>query len=89
MTQLSAKQNIQAIVKAIKAEEAVLRQKYPLLAHQNTIGLVILLLSLSALIGVGVLYYLAIIPAWAHKASTLAGVSISQLRPSKTLRPVS
>ena len=48
MTQLSAKQNIQAIVKAIKAEEALLRQKYPLLAHQNTLGLIILLLSLSA-----------------------------------------
>jgi len=64
MTQLSAKQNIQSIVKAIKAEEASLRQKHPLLAYQNTLGLIILLLSLSALIGVGVLYYLAIIPAW-------------------------
>ena len=77
MTQLSAKQNIQAIVKAIKAEEAVLRQKYPLLAHQNTIGLVILLLSLSALIGVGVLYYLAIIPAWACIILAAMAASIS------------
>ncbi|MBB1387034.1 MULTISPECIES: fatty acid desaturase [Pseudoalteromonas] len=64
MNTLSAKQNIQAIVKAIKTEEALLRQKHPLLAHQNTLGLIILLLSLSALIGVGVLYYLTIIPAW-------------------------
>ncbi|MGB0948455.1 MAG: fatty acid desaturase, partial [Pseudoalteromonas marina] len=77
MTQLSAKQNIQAIVKAIKAEEAVLRQKYPLLAHQNTIGLVILLFSLSALIGVGVLYYLAIIPAWACIVLAAMAASIS------------
>ena len=64
MTQLTAKQNIQAIVKAIKAEEALLRQKHPLLMHQNTLGMAILLLSLSALIGVGTLYYFAIIPAW-------------------------
>ena len=64
MTPLSAKENIQAIVKVIKAEEAKLRQKHPLLAHQNTLGMAILLLSLSALIGVGTLYYLAIIPAW-------------------------
>ena len=49
MTTLSAKENIQAIVKAIKAEEAKLRQKHPLLAHQNTLGMAILLLSFSAL----------------------------------------
>ncbi|KPH93557.1 hypothetical protein AMS58_16860 [Pseudoalteromonas porphyrae] len=64
MTTLSAKENIQAIVKAIKSEEARLRQKHPLLTHQNTLGLIILLLSLSAFIGVGTLYYFAIIPAW-------------------------
>jgi len=64
MTHLSAKEYIQAIVKAIKAEEAKLRAKHPLLTHQNTLGLVILLLSLGALVGVGFLYYLAIIPAW-------------------------
>tara|TARA_Y100000739_G_C20403570_1_gene371246 strand:+ start:608 stop:733 length:126 start_codon:yes stop_codon:yes gene_type:complete len=33
MTQLTAKQNIQAIVKAIKAEEALLRKKHPLLMY--------------------------------------------------------
>ena len=57
MTQLTAKQNIQAIVKAIKAEEALLRKNHPLLMHQNTLGMTILLLSLSALIGIGTLYY--------------------------------
>ncbi|MBB1296087.1 fatty acid desaturase [Pseudoalteromonas sp. SR41-7] len=77
MTQLSAKQNIQSIVKAIKAEEALLRQKYPLLEHQNTLGLIILLLSLSALIGVGVLYYLALIPAWVCIVLAAIAASIS------------
>ena len=77
MTQLSAKQNIQSIVKAIKAEEALLRQKYPLLTHQNTLGLVILLLSLSALIGVGALYYLALIPAWVCIVLAAIAASIS------------
>ncbi|MGY8838412.1 MAG: fatty acid desaturase [Enterobacterales bacterium] len=77
MTQLSAKQNIQAIVKAIKAEEVSLRQKHPLLAHQNALGLIILLLSLSALISVGVLYYLAIIPAWVCIVLAAIAASIS------------
>ncbi len=77
MSQLTAKQNIQAIVKAIKAEEASLRQKYPLLAHQNTLGLIILLLSLSVLIGVGVLYYLTIIPAWVCIVLAAIAASIS------------
>ena len=45
MTQLTAKQNIQAIVKAIKAEEALLRKKHPLLIHQTTLGMAILLIS--------------------------------------------
>ncbi|TMN97205.1 fatty acid desaturase [Pseudoalteromonas sp. S558] len=77
MNTLSAKQNIQAIVKAIKTEEALLRQKHPLLAHQNTLGLIILLLSLSALIGVGVLYYLTIIPAWVCIILAAIAASIS------------
>lgn len=61
---LSAKENIQVIVKAIKTEEGKLRQKYSLLAHQNALGMTILLLSLGALIGVATLYYFALIPAW-------------------------
>ncbi|MBH0059001.1 fatty acid desaturase [Pseudoalteromonas sp. SWXJZ94C] len=77
MNQLSAKQNIQAIVKAIKTEEVLLREKHPLLAHQNTLGLAILLLSLGALIGAGVLYYLAIIPAWVCIILAAIATSIS------------
>jgi fatty acid desaturase len=77
MTQLSTKENIKAIVKKIKAEESLLRQKHPMLAHQNTLGLIILLLSLGALIGVGILYYLALIPAWACIVLAAIAASIS------------
>ncbi|MCQ8879053.1 fatty acid desaturase [Pseudoalteromonas shioyasakiensis] len=77
MNTLSAKENIQTIVKAIKAEEARLRQKHPLLAHQNTLGMAILLLSLAALIGVGTLYYFAIIPAWLCIVLAAIATSIS------------
>ncbi len=64
MTNLSANENIQAILHAIRNEEASLLKKHPFLSYQNTLGFVILLLSLGGLIGLGVLYYLAIIPAW-------------------------
>lgn len=64
MHTLSTNQQIQAIVKAIKLEEKTLRARHTFLAHQNTLGLIIVLSSLAALIGLGALYYLAIIPAW-------------------------
>ena len=64
MPKLTAKQNIQAIVSAIKTEEQALRAKYPVLNQQNSIALVILLLSLLSLIGVASLYYMSLIPAW-------------------------
>ncbi|WP_440053828.1 fatty acid desaturase [Pseudoalteromonas sp. T1lg65] len=64
MPTLTAKQNITAIVSAIKAEEQLLRARYPILNQQNGIAMVILLLSLFSLIGVAVLYYFALIPAW-------------------------
>ncbi|MBF7074477.1 fatty acid desaturase [Glaciecola sp. MH2013] len=64
MTTTDTKLTIKTIVKAIKDEERNLRQKYPILSYQNALGLTILLLSFSALVGLGVLYYLAIIPAW-------------------------
>ncbi|MBQ4832115.1 fatty acid desaturase [Pseudoalteromonas sp. MMG010] len=77
MNTLNAKENIQAVVRAIKAEELKLRQKYPVLAHQNTLGMAILLISLSALIGLGLLYYLAIIPAWVCIILAAIATSIS------------
>ena len=64
MHTLSPNQHIQAIVKAIKFEEKKLRARHTFLAHQNTLGLIIVLTSLGALIGLGTLYYLAVIPAW-------------------------
>jgi fatty acid desaturase len=77
MTTLSAKENIQAIVKAIKAEEAKLRQTYSLLSYQNALGFLILFLSLSMLVGVGALYYFAIIPAWLCIVLAAIATSIS------------
>ncbi|MCF2856648.1 fatty acid desaturase [Pseudoalteromonas sp. SMS1] len=64
MSKLTAKQNIKAIVTAINSEETSLRARYPILRQQNSIAMVILLLSLCSLIGVATLYYLAVIPAW-------------------------
>lgn len=64
MPKLTAKQNIKIIVTAIQAEEQSLRARYPMLNQQNTIAMVILLLSLSSFIGVATLYYFTLIPAW-------------------------
>jgi len=60
----NASPNIQDIVSKIKEEEARLRNKYSILNAQNTIGLIILLLSFSGMIGCAVLYYYTVIPAW-------------------------
>ena len=64
MTNQDAKETIKTIVRAIKTEEKLLRSKYAFLSYQNVLGLSITLLSLAALIGVGSLYYMALIPAW-------------------------
>ncbi|KZN46390.1 fatty acid desaturase [Pseudoalteromonas luteoviolacea] len=64
MSKLTAKQNINAIVTAIKAEETSLRARYPILEKQNSIAMVSLLLSLCSFIGIATLYYFAVIPAW-------------------------
>lgn len=70
-------QNTRAIVKEIKTEEQLLRQKYSFLSYQNTIGMAILLVSLFAMVGLGVLYYLAIIPAWVCIILAAVAASIS------------
>ncbi len=64
MTNQDANETIKTIVRAIKTEEKLLRSKYAFLSYQNVLGLSITLLSLAALIGVGSLYYMALIPAW-------------------------
>ncbi len=64
MSELTAKQNIKAIVTAIKAEEQSLRTRFPILNQQNAIAMIILLASLCSLIAVATLYYLAVIPSW-------------------------
>lgn len=64
MQSLTSNQHIQAIVKAIKLEEQNLRARHLFLAHQNSLGLLIVLACVAAFISLGCLYYLAIIPAW-------------------------
>jgi fatty acid desaturase len=64
MTSENTQQKIQNIVLTIKAEETRLRNKYAFLKAQDSIGLLILLLSLAGMIGCAVLYYYMLIPAW-------------------------
>jgi fatty acid desaturase len=59
-----ASEEIQRIVKSIKQEEQRVRQQYSILAYQNSIGMLIFLLSLSGMLTAGTLYYGQIIPAW-------------------------
>nr|WP_136252626.1 fatty acid desaturase [Ningiella ruwaisensis] len=64
MTNDHIRQNIRTIVRAIKTEEQSLRSRFPILNQQNTIGMATLLVSFSALVGLGSLYYFGLIPAW-------------------------
>ena len=58
------KQQTKIIIKAIRSEEATLREKFHFLSYQNAIGMIILLSSASAMIGLASLYYYEAIPAW-------------------------
>jgi len=62
---LTTHERVQKIVNAISNEEQRLRQKYPVLNFQNTLGIFILLISLTGGITSGVLYYNGVISAWA------------------------
>ena len=64
MTDSHAKQKIRAIVGAIRSEDAKIRARFPVLTHQNTIGLLLTVLSFVMMVGLGYLYFLEIIPAW-------------------------
>lgn len=74
---LKSREQIKAIVRAIKAEESKLRSKYRFLAFQNTLGMLLLVLSLSGMIALGTLYYFAVIPAWLAIVSIAVVASIS------------
>jgi fatty acid desaturase len=65
MTTTDTKLSIKTIVRAIKDEEKRLRDKYPILSHQDMLGMGILLVSFTALVGVATLYFYDVIPAWA------------------------
>ncbi|MBA6365774.1 fatty acid desaturase, partial [Colwellia sp. BRX8-8] len=64
MSSTTDAEKIKNIVQGVKAEEQRLRKKYVFLAKQDSIGLLILLLSLTGMITSGLLYYYAFIPAW-------------------------
>ena len=58
------KQQIERIASAIKADEQRLRSRYPILAHQDAIGLAVFLFSLSGMVLTDVLYYQGLLTAW-------------------------
>jgi hypothetical protein len=64
MNSASNHQRIQNIVLTIKSEEAHLRAKYSFLSAQNSIGLLLLLLSFFGMTACAALYYYDFIPAW-------------------------
>lgn len=53
------------IRKEILQSYKALKLKYPILKHQNTIGLLIFLVSVSISLGMGYLWYIGVVPAWA------------------------
>lgn len=60
----SDKEIIREIIGYIKSQEKTLRGQLPFLAHQNALGLGILLLSVVGFIASGLLYFNGVIPAW-------------------------
>lgn len=77
MTQITAKDSIKTIVRAIKNEEKAIRARYRWLAHQDILGLSITMLSFFSLIGLATLYYFALIPAWLCVIAAAVVTSIS------------
>jgi fatty acid desaturase len=60
----SDQERIKRIVSAIRAEEERMRQRYPILAHQDAIGFTVFLVSLCGMVLAGVLYYQGLLSAW-------------------------
>jgi len=73
----SDSQRVKNIQVAVRAEETLLRAKYPLLNHQNAIGMSILLAALGGMIASGLAYYYDLIPAWACIVISTIFASIS------------
>ena len=57
-------EDIRQIVSEIRAEEARLRHKYPILRHQDALGVAILCFSLFGMVISGYLYYRGLLPAY-------------------------
>jgi fatty acid desaturase len=57
-------ERIKRICTAIRAEETRLRHRYPILKHQDAIGVAVLLLSLAGMIVSGYLYVVGVLPAY-------------------------
>jgi len=70
-------ERVQLIVTTIRAEEKRLREKYSFLKYQDSIGLMIMLVSLAGMIASGWLYITDVIPAWACIISAAIFASIS------------
>ena len=57
-------QQIRRIVAAIRADEQRLRARYPILQHQDALGVAILCFSLLGMIASGYLYFIGVLPAY-------------------------
>lgn len=57
-------QQIKNIQHAIRSADSELRMRYPVLNHQNSIGLILCLTAFLGMISTGALYIADIIPAW-------------------------
>jgi fatty acid desaturase len=70
-------QKIKNIQQAIRSADRELRIKYPVLNHQNTIGLIICLTAFVGMISTGLAYIADMIPAWACIVMATVFASVS------------
>lgn len=64
MDTLTEAQRIKNIQQAIRTADADLKQRYPILNHQDAIGLIICLSVFAGMIATGLAYIYDLIPAW-------------------------
>ncbi len=70
-------QQIKQITQGIRAASDDIRRQYPMLRHQNAIGLGFLLLACAGFIASASLYFLGIIPLWASVIGSAFFASIT------------
>jgi fatty acid desaturase len=70
-------QKIKNIQQALRSADRELRIKYPVLNHQNTIGLIICLTAFVGMISTGLAYIADMIPAWACIVMATVFASVS------------